>query len=113
MISNLQKRLVEASAETNQLKTTARSLREENEQLRQMNVKLSSENSAREIASYEALLSESMEQYDALRCGVLGLTQRLYGSIGQNFTPKTDGEACMCDLEHAIFLQLAAKQTRK
>ena len=113
MISNLQKRLAEASAEINQLKNTTRGLREENERLRQMNGKLSSEDSVREIASYEALLSESMEQYDALRSGVLGLTQRLYESIGQNFTPKTDGEACLCDLEHAIFLQLAAKQPRR
>lgn len=113
LISNLQKRLAEASAEINQLKNTTRGLREENERLRQMNGKLSSEDSVREIASYEALLSESMEQYDALRSGVLGLTQRLYESIGQNFTPKTDGEACLCDLEHAIFLQLAAKQPRR
>lgn len=113
LISNLQKRLAQASAEINQLKTTSHGLREENERLRRMNGKLSSENSAREIASYEEVLSESMEQYDALHSGVLGLTQRLYGSIGQNFSPKTDGEACLCDLEHAIFLQLVAKQGRK
>ena len=110
---SLQKRLAEASAERSLLKETERRLREENEQLRQTNAKLSSEEAARELSSCEALLSESMAQYDALRSGVLDLTQRLYGSIGQSFSPKEAGEACLCDLEHAIFLQLAAKQGRK
>ena len=72
-----------------------------------------SKTSERELADCEALLNEALEQYDSLRSGVLNLTQRLYGSIGQSFVPDEKGEACLCDLERSIFVNLAAKQGKQ
>ena len=111
--ASLQKRLIDALAECNRLSADNTTLTAENCELRQQNATLSSKEQRQDISSYESLLSESMEQYDRLREGVLNLTQRLYGSIGQDFVPSESGEACLCDLERSIFINLAAKQGKK
>lgn len=111
--ASLQKRLIDALAECNRLSADNTTSSAENGELRQQNATLSSKEQRQDISSYESLLSESMEQYDRLREGVLNLTQRLYGSIGQDFVPSESGEACLCDLERSIFINLAAKQGKK
>lgn len=109
----LQTRLTDTVAECNRLRSDTDTLRAENNQLHQQNKELSVKAHNQEISSYEALLSEAMGQYDRLRDGILALTQRLYGSLGQDFVPENKGEACLCDLEHAIFVNMNTKQTRK
>lgn len=109
----LQTRLTDTVAEYNRLRSDTDTLRAENNQLHQQNKELSVKAHNQEISSYEALLSEAMGQYDRLRDGILALTQRLYGSLGQDFVPENKGEACLCDLEHAIFVNMNTKQTRK
>lgn len=109
----LQTRLTDTVAECNRLRSNTDTLRAENNQLHQQNKELSVKAHNQEISSYETLLSEAMGQYDRLRDGILALTQRLYGSLGQDFVPENKGEACLCDLEHAIFVNMNTKQTRK
>lgn len=108
----LQRRLTDIMEECNRLRTEIAAVKAENSSLRQQNDALSTDKCKQEISSYEALLSESMEQYDLLRNSILDLTQRLYGSLGQEFIPESKGEACLCDLEHAIMVRVTTGKNR-
>ena len=110
---HLQKQLADTTSECNRLHAEISALKAETDAKHSQAGDADSKTSERELADCEALLNEALEQYDSLRSGVLNLTQRLYGSIGQSFVPDEKGEACLCDLERSIFVNLAAKQGKQ
>ena len=90
------------------------SLKEENERITNeldlVKKQCTDESQAQLTTEYdqlEALLDESMEKYETLKQGIIELTQKLYSCMGKGFQPDYNEEACLCDLQHAIFVCFA------
>ena len=90
------------------------SLKEENERITNeldlVKKQCTDESKAQLTTEYdqlEALLDESMEKYETLKQGIIELTQKLYSCMGKGFQPDYNEEACLYDLQHAIFVCFA------
>ena len=112
-MSALQERLVSLSAEAVRLRESNARLETEREQLQKEYDSLIDKNQQAELAAYEAMLNESIAQTDRLKMGIVSLTQRLYECMGKDFVPDGSGEACMSELQHAIFVSFARLGARK
>lgn len=60
-----------------------------------------------DVVSLESMLTDSMNQYEAIKAGIQALIQQLYTCMGKDFTPSEVGEACLCELQRAIFVCFA------
>lgn len=67
-----------------------------------------------ETAEYEALLSETIAEVDALKEGIASLSACLYSDMGKSFKPEMAGEnPRLLELAHAIFACLARARGHK
>ena len=69
--------------------------------------KLADDKLKQENSALEQLLNEAQAKREKLQNGISDLTQRLYASMGKDFTPIDTGEAALCELEHAIYVCFA------
>lgn len=60
-----------------------------------------------ENKALEQLLNEQSDKREKLRNGIVSLTQRLYETMGKDFTPVTDGDPVLSELEHAVYVCFA------
>ena len=75
--------------------------------------KLKDDNLKQENSALEQLLGEAQAKREGIQSSIADLTQRLYTSMGKNFTPRTDGEGSLCELEHAIYVCFARLMNNK
>lgn len=66
--------------------------------------RLADEKLQQENNTLEQLLDEAIAKRDCLQSGLTDLTQRLYASMGKEFSPVSEGETVLCELEHAIYV---------
>ena len=69
--------------------------------------KLAESSSQDDIAVLEGMITEISAEHDRLKQEITALSTRLYTCMGVGFSPSVEAEACICELEHAIFVCFA------
>lgn len=112
-MSSLQERLLSLAAEAARLREHNAHLEVEREQLQKKYDSIIDKDQQAELATYEAMLNESLIQTEHLKREITSLTQRLYECMGKDFVPIENCEACISELQHSIFVCFARLGSRK
>ena len=103
----LQERVKELIAERDSLAEKNEHLMISVSTLQRENNMLADEKLQQENSALEQLLNEATSKRDRLQDSISDLTQRLYATMGKEFSPASEGDAVLCELEHAIFVCFA------